>query len=508
MPKTPPNALTTAQANAVAELLRIAPVADRLGALFAGSGHDLYLVGGSVRDALMGKLGHDLDFTTDARPDEVERLLRQFTRDIPGAAVWDIGKEYGTIGARVPGERADWVIEVTTFRDEIYRSVSRKPEVTYGDTVEGDLIRRDFTVNAMAIQLPGRRFVDPHGGLADLTAGLLRTPGTPEQSFSDDPLRMMRAARFASQLTAKPNAGRPGVRCTPAPEVVRAIVSMADRIEIISAERIRDELTKLVLTDHPRPGLNLLVETGLAERVLPELPALRLEVDEHHHHKDVYEHSLTVLEQSIVLERSRGHQPDLVGRLAALLHDVGKPATRRFAEGGRVTFHHHDVVGAKMVRKRMQALRFSTEQSKHVAQLVELHLRFHGYSDGMYDDTRGWSDAAVRRYVRDAGDQLERLHILTRADCTTRNQRKAARLRRAYDDLERRIAELAAQEELDAVRPDLDGEQIMAILGLKPGPAVGKAYKFLLDQRLEHGPLGTERATELLRDWWADQQPR
>lgn len=508
MPKTPSNALTTAQANAVAELLRIAPVADRLGALFAGAGHDLYLVGGSVRDALLGRLGHDLDFTTDARPEAVEPLLRQLVRGVRGAAVWDVGKDYGTIGARVPVDGDEWLIEVTTFRAEIYRSGSRKPEVTYGDTIEGDLIRRDFTVNAMAIQLPGRRFVDPHGGLRDLAEGALRTPGTPERSFSDDPLRMMRAARFTSQLTVGPGGEHPGVRFAPTPEVVAAMVAMAERIDIISAERIRDELTKLVLTDQPRPGLNLLVETGLADRVLPELPALRLEVDEHHHHKDVYEHSLTVLEQSIALERSRGRGPDLVGRLAALLHDIGKPATRRFVEGGRVTFHHHDVVGAKLVRKRLRELRFSTEQTKQVAHLVELHLRFHGYSDGMYADTRGWSDSAVRRYVRDAGDQLEQLHILTRADCTTRNQRKAARLRRAYDDLERRIADLAAQEQLDAVRPDLNGEQIMAVLGLEPGPAVGKAYKFLLDQRLDHGPLGEERAAEVLRAWWAGQRDR
>ncbi|MDO5498419.1 MAG: CCA tRNA nucleotidyltransferase, partial [Propionibacteriaceae bacterium] len=478
----------------MAELLRIAPVADRLGELFTGAGHELYLVGGSVRDALMGRLGHDLDFTTSARPDDVEALLREFVRGVPGGAVWDIGKEFGTIGVRVPtdgalGEGAEdyWVIEVTTFRAEIYREDSRKPEVSYGDTIAGDLVRRDFTVNAMAIQLPERRFVDPHQGLRDLANGLLRTPGTPQQSFSDDPLRMMRAARFTSQLSTP---GRAGVRFAPAPEVVAAMVDMAERIDIISAERVRDELSKLVLTDHPRPGLNLVVETGLAERVLPELPALRLEVDEHHRHKDVYEHSMTVLEQSIALEKARGREPDLVARLAALLHDIGKPRTRKFVDGNRVTFHHHDVVGAKLVNKRLQELRFSGEQIKQIAKLVELHLRFHGYSDGMFDDTRGWTDSAVRRYVRDAGDQLERLHILTRADCTTRNQRKAARLRRAYDDLERRIAELAEQEELDAIRPDLNGDQIMALLGVPPGPVVGRAYKLLLDARMEQGPLG------------------
>lgn len=510
VPTTPRNALTAAQANAVAGLLRIAPVADRLAELFDQAGHELYLVGGSVRDALMGRLGHDLDFTTSARPDEVEQLMKQFTGGITGAAVWNIGKDFGTIGARMPvgDEDTSWVIEVTTFRADVYRVQSRKPQVSYGDAIEGDLVRRDFTVNAMAIKLPERTFIDPHSGLADLTQGILRTPGTPEQSFSDDPLRMMRAARFTSQLSVQriPADGQPGVRFAPAPEVIAAMVAMAERIDIISAERVRDELSKLVLTDNPRPGLNLLVETGLADRVLPELPALRLEVDEHHRHKDVYEHSMTVLDQSIALEPIRGREPDLIGRLAALLHDIGKPPTRRFVEGSRVTFHHHDVVGAKLVTKRLQALRFSTEQIKQVAHLVELHLRFHGYSDGMYDDARGWTDSAVRRYVRDAGDQLEQLHILTRADCTTRSQRKAARLRKAYDDLERRIADLAAQEELDAIRPDLNGEQIMRLLDLKPGPEVGRAYKFLIEQRLDHGPLGAERAAELLRDWWADQR--
>ena len=504
MPKTPSHALSEAQTNAVAELLRIAPVVDRLGELFAAAGHELYLVGGSVRDALMGRLGHDLDFTTSARPDDVEALLQEFTRGMAGAAVWDIGKAFGTIGARVPAEEGEgseayWLIEVTTFRAEVYREDSRKPEVSYGDTIEGDLVRRDFTVNAMAIRLPERKFVDPHRGLRDLASGVLRTPGTPEQSFSDDPLRMMRAARFTSQLST------PETRFAPAPEVIAAMVDMAERIEIISAERVRDELSKLVLTENPRPGLNLLVETGLAARVIPELPALRLEVDEHHRHKDVYEHSMTVLEQSIALEKVRGAEPDLVGRLAALLHDIGKPATRKFVDGNRVTFHHHDVVGAKMVKKRLRALRFSGEEIKDIAQLVELHLRFHGYSDGMFDDSRGWTDSAVRRYVRDAGDQLERLHILTRADCTTRNQRKAARLRRAYDDLERRIESLAEQEELDAIRPDLNGDQIMELLGVGPGPVVGKAYKFLLDARLEHGPLGAERAGEMLQEWWAEQ---
>ena len=471
--------LTEAQDNAVAELMRIAPVVDRLGTVFADAGHELYLVGGSVRDALMGRLGHDLDLTTSARPDEIERLLKKVSRE-----VWDIGKAFGTVGCNVEG---GWVVEVTTFRADTYRQDSRKPDVAFGDTLEGDLVRRDFTVNAMAVDVRTRRFVDPHHGLQDLTDGVLRTPATPEQSFSDDPLRMMRAARFTSQL---------GFR--PAPEVVGAMQAMADRIDIISAERVRDELSKLVLTDRPRHGLNVFVATGLADRVLPELPALRLEVDEHHRHKDVYEHSLTVLDQAIALEKRRGHAPDLVLRLAALLHDIGKPATRRFEDGGKVSFHHHDVVGAKLARKRLRKLHFSNDEVKHICQLVELHLRFHGYGEG------DWTDSAVRRYVRDAGDQLERLHILTRADCTTRNRRRASSLRAAYDHLEERIEVLSEQEELEAMRPDLNGEQIMALLGIDPGPAVGQAYKYLLELRVENGPLGPEEAERRLREWAAD----
>lgn len=471
--------LTEAQDNAVAELMRIAPVIDRLGTVFADAGHELYLVGGSVRDALMGRLGHDLDLTTSARPDEIERLLKKVSRE-----VWDIGKAFGTVGCNVEG---GWVVEVTTFRADTYREDSRKPDVAFGDTLEGDLVRRDFTVNAMAVDVRTRRFVDPHHGLQDLTEGVLRTPGTPEQSFSDDPLRMMRAARFTSQL---------GFR--PAPEVIGAMHAMADRIDIISAERVRDELSKLVLTDRPRHGLNVFVATGLADRVLPELPALRLELDEHHRHKDVYEHSLTVLDQTIALEKQRGHAPDLVLRLAALLHDIGKPATRRFEDGGKVSFHHHDVVGAKMARKRLRTLHFSNDEVKHICQLVELHLRFHGYGEG------DWTDSAVRRYVRDAGDQLERLHILTRADCTTRNRRRAASLRAAYDHLEERIEVLSEQEELAAMRPDLDGQQIMALLGIEPGPVVGRAYKYLLELRVENGPLGPEEAERRLREWAAE----
>ena len=474
--------LITAQTNAMQELLRIAPVIDDLGRLFRQAGHELYLVGGSVRDALLGQLGHDLDFTTSARPDETHELLKAFT-----PSTWDIGKEWGTIGALKKADGQEWQIEVTTYRADLYRSDSRKPEVNFGDTLDGDLVRRDFTINAMAINVATRQFVDPYGGLEDLADRMIRTPSTPEISFSDDPLRMMRAARFASRL---------GFMV--APEVVKAMTDMAGRIEIVSAERIQTELTGLLLTDEPREGLNLLVDTGIADIIIPEVPALRLEVDEHAHHKDVYQHSLTVLDQAIALEKDRGHEPDIVNRLAALLHDIGKPPTRRF-EGSKVTFHHHDVVGAKMATKRLKALTYPTAVVKSVAKLIDLHLRFHGYADG------GWSDSAVRRYVRDAGDELERLHILTRADCTTRNVRKATKLRRAYEELEWRIDELAEQEELNSLRPHLDGTEIMAVLGLKPGREVGEAYKFLLEHRTDHGPIPHDDAVELLRQWWTDR---
>ncbi len=455
------------------------PLVAELGEAFAQAGHDLYLVGGSVRDALMGRLGHDLDFTTDARPDDTEAILRQHTH-----ATWDIGRAFGTIGAQID----DWVVEVTTYRADAYHPDSRKPEIVYGETLKDDLIRRDFTVNAMALHAATRTFSDPYAGLTDIVSGILRTPFPPERSFSDDPLRMMRAARFTSQL---------GFTVTN--EVRAAMTDMASRIEIISAERVRDELSKTLLTDHPREGLDLLVTTRIADYVLPELPALRLERDEHHRHKDVYEHSLTVLDQSIDLEKRRGHDPDLTGRLAALLHDIGKPSTRKFEPGGKVSFHHHDIVGAKMARKRLKALIYPSQVVKEVSKLVELHLRFHGYGD------QGWTDSAVRRYVRDAGDQLERLHILTRSDCTTRNRRKAERLEFAYDDLEARIANLTAKEELAAIRPDLDGQQIMAILGIKPGPEVGKAYKFLLNLRLDEGPHTPDEAKNALLAWWATQ---
>jgi len=463
-----------------AALDEMGEVLDELGALFAGAGEELALVGGPVRDAMLGRAHHDLDFATSARPDVTESLLRRFS----GGPTWDMGRAFGTIGAR----KGPWVVEVTTYRSETYDPTSRKPEVAFGDSLVGDLGRRDFSVNAMAVRLPGREVEDPYGGVVDLVQQQLRTPGAPEDSFGDDPLRMMRAARFAAQLGF-----------TVAPEVVAAMGAMADRIAIVSAERVRDELVKLVCAPYPRLGLTLLVETGLAEHVLPELPALALERDEHHRHKDVYEHTLTVLEQSIDLEHRLGGGPDFVSRFAALMHDVGKPRTRRFLDDGSVTFHHHDVVGAKMTRKRMRALRFSNDETEAVALLVELHLRFHGYGTGE------WTDAAVRRYVRDAGDQLTRLHVLTRADCTTRNRRKAERLRRAYDDLEERIERLSAAEELAAIRPDLDGNQIMEILGIGPGREVGEAYRFLLELRLEEGPQTDEEATAALRSWWADR---
>ena len=475
-----PLLISDVQARVVAELARIAPVTDELGRRFAAAGEEIALVGGPVRDAMLGRLQNDLDFTTSATPEVTERLVKGWAE-----AVWDIGRAFGTIGCR----RGEWQVEITTYRSEAYDPESRKPAVQYGDSLVGDLSRRDFTVNSMALTLPGQQLEDPFGGVVDLAHRVLRTPGRPEDSFSDDPLRMMRAARFASQLGFEV-----------APEVVAAMTDMAERIGIVSAERVRDELVKLLLAPDPVPGLRLLVETGLAAYVLPELPALALERDEHHRHKDVYEHSLTVLQQAIDLEpRLPGGGPDLVSRLAALMHDVGKPRTRRFAENNVVTFHHHDVVGAKLTRKRMQALRFSKDQIEAVCQLVEQHLRFHGYGSGE------WTDSAVRRYVRDAGDQLERLHVLTRADCTTRNQRKADRLRRTYDELEERIARLSEEEELASLRPDLDGNQIMQILGIGPGREVGQAYAFLLEQRLDRGPMTQEQATAALEEWAASR---
>lgn len=457
------------------------PTVAALSSAFAKAGAELALVGGPVRDAFLGAENHDLDFATNVEPARILEIVTPISQ-----AQWDIGRAFGTIGATIDGH----TVEITTYRSDAYDGSSRKPEVTFGSSLEGDLTRRDFTVNSMALRLPELTLVDPSGGIEDLMAGTLDTPTDPEVSFGDDPLRMMRAARFTSQL---------GFTVTE--RVGVAMRELGDRIRDVSAERVRDELSRLLLTPAPRAGLGLLVATGIADRVLPELPALRLQVDEHAHHKDVYEHSLTVLDQAIELEAERElpGAPDLVLRLAAILHDIGKPATKRVEPGGVVTFHHHDIEGAKLARRRLRELGFDKDTINRVARLIELHLRFFGYSEG------AWSDSAVRRYVRDAGDQLERLHILTRADVTTRNRRKAERLAFAYDDLEQRIAELGEKEELAAIRPDLDGEQIMAILGLEPGPEVGAAYRFLLELRLTEGPLGETEATRRLSEWYAER---
>ena len=460
------------------ELADSEPVAS-LARVFAEAGFELALVGGPVRDAFLGRDVVDLDFTTSALPDEILALVKPIAD-----AHWDVGREFGTIAARINGRS----VEITTYRAERYDTASRKPQVRFGNSLEDDLGRRDFTVNAMALRLPQRLLADPWGAIDDLLARRLITPASPEASFGDDPLRMLRAARFSAQLGF-----------TVAEPTMAAMRELAPRIDIISAERIADEFTKLMLTDDPVPGIRLLVDTGLASLVLPEVPALMLEQDEHAHHKDVYEHSLTVLTQAIELEGERPEidGPDLVLRLAALLHDIGKPATRKIEAGGIVTFHHHDVVGSKLAAKRLRALRFDNDTIASVSRLIELHLRFFGYTEG------AWTDAAIRRYVRDAGTELERLHILTRADVTTRNRRKADRLSFAYDDLEQRIAAIAEAEGRAAVRPELDGEEIMQILGLRPGRDVGDAYRFLLDLRLDEGPLGQDAATERLRDWWA-----
>ncbi len=448
---------------------------------FSRSGYEFAVVGGPVRDLLLSRSITDLDFTTNATPQQIIELVTPWAD-----TVWDVGIAFGTVGAR----RKDFQVEITTYRSEIYRDDSRKPKVIFGKTLEEDLIRRDFTINAMAVRLPELVFVDPFGGVSDLLKKIIRTPREPELSFSDDPLRMMRAARFASQLGF-----------TPVVDVLLAATDMAQRIEIVSAERVRDEFTKLIMGEFPIIGLEILEGTKLAEHIIPELPALQLEIDEHHKHKDVYEHSLIVLQQAIDLETTHEPkcEPDLVLRLAALLHDIGKPKTRRFESGGGVSFHHHDVVGAKIARKRLTAMRYPGDLIDAVCKLTELHLRFHGYGQGQ------WTDSAVRRYVRDADDQLVRLHKLTRADCTTRNQRRAAILSATYDDLEQRISVLEEQEELKAIRPDLDGNDIMEILGVSAGPKVGKAYNYLLEVRLDEGPLPRDEAIRKLTQWWQSQ---
>ncbi len=470
---------TVAEALANLENSTDSPLFTKLGNRFAEAGHELALVGGPVRDAFLGRKAPDLDFASSATPDEILAIIKPIVD-----AHWDIGREFGTIGARIGNDQ----IEITTYRADKYDHDSRKPEVAFGKDLNADLLRRDFTVNAMALRLPERTFVDPFNGLKDLVDGIIRTPGRPEDSFSDDPLRMMRGARFASQLEFEIE-----------PETFDAMRNMVDRIEIISAERVQAEFVKLMLGKNPRKGLEVLVDSGLAAKVLPELPALKLEVDEHHHHKDVYEHTLRVVEQAIDYEKDYGLEKDFTLRFAALMHDIGKPATRKLEPGGGVSFYHHDVVGAKLTKKRMQALRFDNDTTKAVCRLIELHLRFFGYSD------QAWTDSAIRRYVRDADDQLLRLHALTRADVTTRNQRKAERLAHAYDDLEQRISVIAEQEELNSMRPDLSGEDIMRILDLKPSREVGQAYNYLLELRIEEGPLGPVEAEKRLLAWWSSR---
>lgn len=455
------------------------PVVRTLADAFAEAGFDLAVVGGPVRDALLGRKTNDLDFTTNARPDDILKIVTPIS-----STQWDIGREFGTIGARVAGEQ----VEITTYRADSYDGETRKPTVAFGDDIEGDLVRRDFTVNAMALRVPQVALVDPNGGVEDLVAGILRTPTDPHVSFGDDPLRMLRGARFSAQLGFSIEKN-----------TFAAITELGETLRIVSPERVQGELSKLMQTDDPVRGIRVLVDTSLIEQFLPEVSALRLEVDEHHHHKDVYEHSLTALEQAIALEKSRhpDAEPDVTLRLAVLLHDIGKPRTRKLEPGGAVSFHHHDMVGSRMARKRLQALRFDKDSTDAIAKLIELHLRFFGYAEGT------WTDSAVRRYVRDAGDQLDRLHILTRADVTTRNRRKAVRLAAAYDDIEQRIAALREQEELDSIRPDLDGNQIQQILGITPGREVGEAYKFLMELRLDEGNIGPDAAEQRLRAWWA-----
>ena len=474
------SALGAAGELAIRSLIERAPLASSLAQAFKAKGFTLALVGGPVRDAILGRLGNDLDFTTNALPQESKKILQAWAEN-----VWETGIAFGTVA----GKRGDTTVEVTTYRSEQYDPDSRKPEVEYGKEILGDLARRDFTVNSMALELTGQEpeFIDPFNGLGDLAKKVLRTPGKPSDSFNDDPLRMMRAARFASQLDFEIDT-----------DVVSSIKDLSARIAIVSAERVRDELTKILMSPNPRKGITILVDTGLAEIFIPEIPKLRLEVDEHHHHKDVYEHSITVLEQAIMQEARLGG-PNLVIRLAALLHDIGKPKTRSFIDGGGVSFHHHEVVGARLVKKRLQELRFDSHTVEAVETLTALHLRFHGYGDGE------WSDSAVRRYVRDAGELLTHLHVLTRADCTTRNKAKATRLSGVYDSLEARIDILMEQEELSKIRPDLDGAQVMALLNLKPSREVGAAMNFLMELRLDQGQIGEEKATVELLNWWKNR---
>lgn len=462
------------------------PEAIELGRMFADEGYELALVGGPVRDLLLHRKSHDLDFCSSARPEQFEHILRAWGRD----GFWDMGRKFGTLGAmrRRPDGTAVQV-EVTTYRRDTYDPDSRKPEVDYGDSLEGDLSRRDFTVNAMALRVPDLEFVDPFGGASDLAKGVLRTPVDPRQSFDDDPLRMMRAIRFVAQL---------GFNIEP--ETAQAITEMTDRIRIVSAERVRDELVKTLLSSRPRAGIEALVDSGLADIVLPEIPALKLEIDEHHRHKDVFEHTMIVLDRAVALETGPDGPvpaPDLELRLAALMHDIGKPTTRKFEDHGKVSFHHHDAVGAKLTRKRLRALHFDHHIVQDVSELVNIHLRFHGYVD------EPWTDSAVRRYVRDAGPLYERLNRLTRADATTQNKRKAQMFSDAMDEMEQRVRDLKQREDIEAIRPELDGNEIMQLLGLEPGPQVGAAYRHMLEYRLDNGQVGHDAAVEELKRWAA-----
>ena len=480
--------MSTSEINSIASnrirqsLGESAVVLIELGQRFVDQGFEISLVGGPVRDAILGKSVKDLDLTTNARPEEIQKVLKGWAEHI-----WDVGIKFGTVGAKLK----DYVFEITTYRTEQYEDTSRKPSVEFGKSLAEDLARRDFTINAMALKLPNFELVDLYEGLIDLNNKVLKTPLDANISFSEDPLRMLRAARFMTSMDLKPQS-----------ELVEAMKNLAERISIVSMERINDEFNKLMLTEKPKLGIELLVDTGVAEYFLPELPALKLEIDEHHHHKDVYQHSLTVLEQVIDLEESHEPtlEPDLALRIAALLHDIGKPKTRKFEADSRVSFHHHEVVGARLAKKRLEKLRYSKDLIEEICSLIELHLRFHGYGEGK------WTDSAVRRYVRDADSCLLKLHKLTRADCTTRNEKKAERLGKAYDDLEDRIIELGKLEELKSMRPELDGQEIMKILDIKPSPKVGQAYQFLLDLRLDQGILGEEKVKAELLNWWAQNK--
>jgi poly(A) polymerase len=445
--------------------LEVDPVAVELGERFATAGYQLYLVGGAVRDVLIGRPPRgELDFATDAKPEDIVRVVTGWAEQ-----KYLQGIRFGTVGVK----RADLDLQITTFRQEVYPEDDRHPDVTFASELEVDLSRRDFTVNAMAVRLPGREFVDPFGGVRDLAAKRLDTPLDPEVSFGDDPLRMLRAARFVASL-----------ELAPTPRVVAGMRGMAERLGIVSAERIRDELSRMLVAARPARGLELVVETGLADVFLPELPALKVEQDPVHRHKDILKHTLVVVENC---------EADLVLRLAALLHDVGKPSTKKVTDGG-VQFHHHEVVGARMAEVRLRALRYPNDVVSDVVRLVELHLRFHSYR-------LGWTDSAVRRYVREAGPLLDRLNQLVRADCTTQNPFRAKQLAALQDDLELRIARLAEQENLEKIRPPLDGNEVMEHLGLKPGPLVGEALGFLLEERLDRGPIDKEEAYKLLDDW-------